>query len=240
MADTVLRLGNLSAYYGESQILFDMSLNVGESDSVCILGRNGVGKSTTMKAVMGLMDAKNGGKVTGSIRYRDKEIAALPSYKIARCGISYVPQGRHIFPTLSVRENLLIAAKKGTDGRQYWTMDKIYELFPALKARENFKGGRLSGGEQQMLTIARGLMQNPSLLLLDEITEGLAPIIVKELADIINELRKRSVTILLAEQNVNFALTVSTRCYIIEKGHVVYEGLTAEIPKEVLARYLGL
>lgn len=240
MADTVLKLDNLSAYYGESRILFDMSLAVVESDSVCILGRNGVGKSTTMKAIMGLMNAKNGGKVTGSIRYKDREITALPSYKIARSGIAYVPQGRHIFPTLSVKENLLIAAKKGIDGSQYWTMEKIYDLFPSLKARENFKGGRLSGGEQQMLTIARGLMQNPSLLLLDEITEGLAPIIVKELADIINELRKRNVTILLAEQNVNFALTVSARCYIIEKGQVVYEGPTAEIPKEVLARYLGL
>ena len=240
MADTVLELENLSAFYGESRILFDMKLDVEESESVCVLGRNGVGKSTTMKSIMGLMNTKNGGKVTGSIRYKGREVTELPSYKIARCGISYVPQGRHIFPTLSVRENLLIAAKKGTDGSQYWTMDKIFELFPALKAREHFKGGRLSGGEQQMLTIARGLMQNPNLLLMDEITEGLAPIIVKELADIINELRKRNVTILLAEQNVNFALTVSSRCYIIEKGHVVYEGLTAEIPKEILSRYLGL
>ena len=240
MVETVLRIESLCSYYGESKILFDMNLHVGESDSVCILGRNGVGKSTTMKSIMGLLNAKNGGKVTGSVQHKDKELTNLPPYKIARTGIAYVPQGRHIFPTLSTRENLVIAAKKDTDGGQYWTVEKIYELFPALKAREHFKGGRLSGGEQQMLTIARGLMQNPRLLLLDEITEGLAPIIVSELAGIINELRKQNVTILVAEQNVNFALAVSSRCYIIEKGHVAYEGLTAEIPKEILTRYLGL
>lgn len=240
MSDTVLKLENLSAYYGESRILFDMSLHVEASDSVCILGRNGVGKSTTMKAIMGLMNAKNGGKTTGSIQYNGTEITNLPPYKVARHGIAYVPQGRHIFPTLSVKENLVIAEKKGVDNSQYWTIEKIYELFPSLKAREHFKGGRLSGGEQQMLTIGRGLMQNPKLLLLDEITEGLAPIIVQELADIINELRKRNVTILIAEQNVNFALTVSQRCYIIEKGAAVYEGQTADIPPEILSRYLGL
>jgi len=151
-----------------------------------------------------------------------------------------VPQGRHIFPTLSVKENLLIAERKGADGSQDWTIERIYELFPRLKERETFKGGRLSGGEQQMLTIARGLMQNPTLLLLDEITEGLAPIVVNELGEIINTLRQNGVTILLAEQNVNFALAVSTDCYIMEKGEIVYHGATADTPKEVFSKYLGL
>ena len=151
-----------------------------------------------------------------------------------------MPQGRHIFPTLSVKENLLIAERKGADGSQDWTIERIYELFPRLKERETFKGGRLSGGEQQMLTIARGLMQNPTLLLLDEITEGLAPIVVNELGEIINTLRQNGVTILLAEQNVNFALAVSTDCYIMEKGEIVDHGATADTPKEVFSKYLGL
>ena len=240
MAEKVLQLKSLNSFYGESRILFDMSLEVEQSDSVCILGRNGVGKSTTLKSIMGLLNPKSGGKVSGCIEYCGNEITHLPSYKIARAGIAYVPQGRHIFPTLSTKENLIIAEKKGVDGDQYWTIEKIYELFPRLKERENFKGGRLSGGEQQMLTVARGLMQNPKLLILDEITEGLAPIVIEELGKIISELRSRGVTILLAEQNVKFALAASRKCYIIEKGHVVYEGLTAEIPKDTLSKYLGL
>ena len=240
MSETILTMDKVNSYYGESQILFDLSLQVNKSDSVCILGRNGVGKSTTMKSIMGLLNAKNHNRVTGSIRYLGKELVGTPSYKIARSGIGYVPQGRHIFPTLTTKENLIIAEKKAVDGSQPWTFERIYELFPRLKERENFLGGRLSGGEQQMLTVARGLMQNPDLLLLDEITEGLAPIVVKELGDIINELRKSGVTILLAEQNVNFALAVSSYCYIVEKGSIVYEGSTKDTPRETFAQYLGL
>ena len=240
MSDTILSLDGVKSYYGESQILFDLSLKVHASDSVCILGRNGVGKSTTMKSIMGLLNKKSGGRVEGSINYMGKELVGMPSYQISNAGIGYVPQGRHIFPTLSTKENLIIAERKGIDGSQAWTFERIYQLFPRLKERENFKGGRLSGGEQQMLTVARGLMQNPSLLLLDEITEGLAPIVVDELGDVINELRKNGVTILIAEQNVNFALKVSSYCYIIEKGSIVYSGATKEIPREVFTQYLGL
>lgn len=240
MAETIMELKNVNSFYGESQILFDLSLQVPKAESVCILGRNGVGKSTTMKSIMGLLNPKSHGKVTGSIRYDSTELVGAPSYKVARGGIAYVPQGRHIFPTLTTRENLLIAERKGVDGKQEWTIDRIYELFPRLKERENFKGGRLSGGEQQMLTVARGLMQNPKLLLLDEITEGLAPIVVNELGEIINRLRQNNVTILLAEQNVNFALAVSSQCYIMEKGSIVYHGTTADTPKAVFAQYLGL
>ena len=240
MSETILKLENIDAYYGESQILFGLELEVKKSESVCILGRNGVGKSTTMKSIMGQLNPKAHSRVTGSMKYLERELVGLPSYQVSRAGIAYVPQGRHIFPTLTTKENLLIAERNGTDGKKEWTIERIYELFPRLKERENFKGGRLSGGEQQMLTVARGLMQNPDLLLLDEITEGLAPIVVEELGSVINELRKNGVTILLAEQNVNFALAVSNDCYIIEKGKVVYHGATKETPKDVFSRYLGL
>lgn len=240
MSETILKLEHIDAYYGESQILFGLELEVKKSESVCILGRNGVGKSTTMKSIMGQLNPKAHSRVAGSMRYLDRELVGLPSYQVSRAGIAYVPQGRHIFPTLTTKENLLIAERNGTDGKKEWTIERIYELFPRLKERENFKGGRLSGGEQQMLTVARGLMQNPDLLLLDEITEGLAPIVVEELGSVINELRKNGVTILLAEQNVNFALAVSNDCYIIEKGKVVYHGATKETPQDVFSRYLGL
>lgn len=240
MPETILELKKVNSFYGESQILFDLDLSVPKAGSVCILGRNGVGKSTTMKSIMGLLNPKSHGKITGSMNFEDTELVGLPSHKISKQGIAYVPQGRHIFPTLSVKENLLIAERNGVDGSKVWTIEKIYELFPRLKERENFKGGRLSGGEQQMLTIARGLMQNPTLLLLDEITEGLAPIVVNELGDVINTLRQNNVTILLAEQNVNFALAVSTECYIMEKGSIVYHGNSSDTPKEVFAQYLGL
>lgn len=193
-----------------------------------------------MKSIVGNLNPKEKSLVTGSIRYCGDELVGLPAYRIARKGIAYVPQGRHIFPTLTTRENLMMAERKAQAGENAWNLERVYELFPRLKERESFLGGRLSGGEQQMLTIARGLMQNPRLLLLDEITEGLAPIVVKELGEIIASLRRQNVTILLAEQNVNFALSASRKCYIMEKGHIAYSGLTAEIPKEVLNQYLGL
>jgi branched-chain amino acid transport system ATP-binding protein len=240
MSDKILKIDNVNAYYGESQILFGLALDVEQSESVCILGRNGVGKSTTMKSIMGQLNPKAHSHVTGSMQYLDKELVGMPSHQISRAGIGYVPQGRHIFPTLTTKENLLIAERQGVDGQQEWTIERIYELFPRLKERENFKGGRLSGGEQQMLTVARGLMQNPKLLLLDEITEGLAPIVVDELGQVINELRNHGVTILLAEQNVKFALAVSSKCYIMEKGKIAYYGATQEIPKEIFSQYLGL
>lgn len=236
----ILQLNGVNAFYGASQILFGVNVEVEEADSVCVLGRNGVGKSTMMKSIVGNLNPKEKSLVTGSIRYCGDELVGLPAYRIARKGIAYVLQGRHIFPTLTTRENLMMAERKAQAGENAWNLERVYELFPRLKERESFLGGRLSGGEQQMLTIARGLMQNPRLLLLDEITEGLAPIVVKELGEIIASLRRQNVTILLAEQNVNFALSASRKCYIMEKGHIAYSGLTAEIPKEVLNQYLGL
>jgi branched-chain amino acid transport system ATP-binding protein len=235
----ILKISNLEAFYGLSQVLFGLNIEVHEGSVVCILGRNGVGKSTTLKCIMGLLNPKLGSETRGSIVFRGSELVGLPSYKLARKGIAYVPQGRRIFPKLTVKENLLIAERTGVDGEKFWNLDRIYELFPRLKERETSRGDKLSGGEQQMLAIARGLMQNPKLLIMDEIIEGLAPIIVEELTQVMKELRKQGITILLAEQSVKFALEVSDRCYIIEKGEVVYTGDSDSIPSDVLIRHIG-
>jgi branched-chain amino acid transport system ATP-binding protein len=230
----VLNVEKMSAAYGASQILFDVDLKVDEAETVCILGRNGVGKTTSLKAIDGVIKPKN-----GSVRFVGQEIAGLPAYKISRLGIAYIPQGRHIFPNLSTRENLMIAARKGNNPDIHWDIHKIFQLFPVLKERESFRGRSLSGGEQQMLTIARGLMQNPKLLLMDEICEGLAPLIIKELEEVVQELKKSGVSILLAEQNIAFAMATSSRTYILEKGQVVYSGNTAEIPAETIRKHLA-
>jgi branched-chain amino acid transport system ATP-binding protein len=235
----ILELKNVNAFYGKSHILFDENLCVEEGKSVCILGRNGVGKSTTMKTIMGELNPKEHCLTEGEILFDGKNIVGMSSHMIARAGMAYVPQGRHIFPTLTTKENLLIAQRNGVDGSTYWNLDKIYEVFPRLKERETSKGAKLSGGEQQMLAVARGLMQNPRMILLDEITEGLAPIIVQQLTEIVKELKKRGVTILVAEQSIKFALEVSDDCYILEKGAVVHHEAAAQLSKETLARYLG-
>jgi branched-chain amino acid transport system ATP-binding protein len=229
-----LETRQLTSSYGMSQILFGIDLSVEASETVCILGRNGVGKTTTLKTIMGMVRP-----LGGSVRFEGQEIGGLPPHEINRKGIGYVPQGRHIFPNLTTRENLVVAERRGKDPKTEWNLRRIHDLFPVLKKRESFMGRSLSGGEQQMLAIARGLMQNPAMLLLDEICEGLAPLVVKELEEIIGELRKTGVSILIAEQNVKFAVAVSRRCYILEKGQVVYSGNTAEIPPATLLKYLG-
>lgn len=236
----ILEVKDVHAYYKDSHVLFGMNFGVNEGESVCLIGRNGSGKTTTMKSIMGMMNPIQKCTTKGSILFNGKEICGRPTYAISKAGIGYVPQGRHIFSLLTVRENLEIAQRKGVDGAMTWTMDKIFELFPRLKERLNFKGPSLSGGEQQMLAVARGLVQNPRILLLDEITEGLAPIIVDELAEIIGELRKQGVTVLVAEQNMKFALKVSDSCCILEKGRIVYSDKTADIPQEVFTKYLGV
>jgi len=235
----ILMLDKVTSFYGESQILFDLSLAIEEGTSACILGRNGVGKSTTMKTIVGQMNAHNKARASGSIVFNGKELIGMAPYRITRSGIAYVPQGRHIFPNLTVKENLQIAARKGINGEDDWNLDTVYELFPRLKERETLWGTNLSGGEQQMLTIARGLIQNPKLLILDEITEGLAPIVVAQLADVIKKVKQSKVTVLLAEQNVRFALAVSDECYIMEKGDIVYHNDGNDIPQEIIERYLS-
>ncbi len=229
-----LETEHLTASYGMSQILFGIDLDVAASETVCILGRNGVGKTTTLKTIMGMVKPQS-----GNVRFNGKEIGGFRPHQINRMGMGYIPQGRHIFPNLTTRENLIIGVRRGKDQTARWNLQRIYEFFPVLKERESFMGRSLSGGEQQMLAIARSLMQNPTMLLLDEICEGLAPLIIRELEQIIVELRGTGVSILLAEQNVKFAMAVSSRCYILEKGQVVYSGKTVEVPPATLLKYLG-
>jgi branched-chain amino acid transport system ATP-binding protein len=231
-----LELRSVHTHYETSHILFDVSLEVNQGESVCLLGRNGAGKTTTLKSIMSLAPAS-----AGSIRFNGVELVGLAPYEIARLGIGYTPDERLIFPDLTVRENLEIAIKPGAAGAPaQWTVERIYELFPVLVPLDARLGGYLSGGEQQMLTIGRTLMGNPSLLLLDEPVEGVAPVVVQELTRQIKELKTLGLTILFAEQNMHFATDVSDRAYVIEKGHIRYQGTMAELVanEEVKAKYL--
>ena len=233
---TRLELSGVHTHYATSHILFDVSLEVNQGESVCLLGRNGAGKTTTLKSIMSLAQAS-----AGSIRFNGAELVGRPPYEIARLGVGYVPDERLIFPDLTVRENLEIAIKKGAAGAPaQWTVERIYELFPVLAPLDARLGGYLSGGEQQMLTIGRTLMGNPSLLLLDEPVEGVAPVVVQELTRQIKRLKTMGLTILFAEQNMHFATQISDRAYVIEKGHIRYHGTMAELVanEEVKAKYL--
>ena len=233
---TRLELSGVHTHYATSHILFDVSLEVNQGESVCLLGRNGAGKTTTLKSIMSLAQAS-----AGSIRFNGSELVGRAPYEIARLGVGYVPDERLIFPDLTVRENLEIAVKKGAAGAPAdWTVERIYELFPVLAPLDARLGGYLSGGEQQMLTIGRTLMGNPSLLLLDEPVEGVAPVVVQELTRQIKQLKTMGLTILFAEQNMHFATQISDRAYVIEKGHIRYHGTMAELVanQEVKAKYL--
>jgi branched-chain amino acid transport system ATP-binding protein len=230
-----LEIQNLHTYYGTSHILFDVSLEVNEGESVCLLGRNGAGKTTTLKTVMGL--AKGRG---GTIRFNGESLLGREPYQIAQLGVGFVPDERLIFPDLTVRENLEIAIKKGRGSAARWTVARVYELFPVLAPLDRRVGGYLSGGEQQMLTIGRSLMGNPSLLLLDEPVEGVAPVVVQELTRQIKHLKGMGLTILFAEQNMHFAAEVSDRAYVIEKGRIRFHGTLPELAanEEVKSKYL--
>lgn len=230
----ILEARQLKASYGASQILFGIDFQLAKGETVCILGRNGVGKTTTMRTLMGVLKPAG-----GSVRFNGIDIGGMPPYKISRLGIAYVPQGRHIFPNLTTKENLLIAARKGDGRTSEWTIQGIYDVFPVLRNREGFKGRALSGGEQQMLSIARGLMQNPQLLLTDEIFEGLAPLVIQEIMEVVKRFKESGISILMSEQSVKFATEIGDRCYILEKGQVVYSGNTAELPEKVILQYLG-
>ena len=231
-----LDLKDVSTHYGTSHILFDVSLKVNEGEVVCLLGRNGAGKTTTIRTIMGLVQASS-----GSITFNGTVLNGLAPHDIARLGIGYVPDDRLIFPDLTVRENLEIAAKQGLDVNvRQWTVERIYELFPILVPLDGNLGGYLSGGEQQMLTIGRTLMGNPSLVLLDEPVEGVAPLVVEELGRQFRLLKTMGLTILFAEQNLQFATDISDRAYIIEKGRIRYHGTIEELEgnREVQEKYL--
>jgi len=232
----MLEINNIHTYYGKSYILQGISLIVSQDEVVCLLGRNGAGKTTTIKSIIGLVPPKQ-----GSIRFKGNEIVGKEPFEIARLGIGYVPEDRRIFPDLTVKENLEVMPQRSVPQDEEWTVERIFELFPILKRLQGSKGMELSGGEQQMLTIARTLMVNPEILLLDEPSEGLAPLIVKELEHLVRQI-KYHITILLVEQNSRFAIDLSNRGYIIEKGKILYQGDIKELKenKEIKERYLAV
>ncbi len=231
----LLKVQGLNTYYGLSHALQNISLRVAPGEIVALLGRNGMGKSTTLKSVMGLLKPKS-----GSIVFKGREISGLPPYKVAREGIGYVPEERRIFPELTVVDNLQIGIKGGkisenSNGTK-WTVERIFQHFPKLKERSGSKGRFLSGGEQQMLTIGRALMGNPELLLVDEPTEGLAPIMVQEVRDILAEINKAGVSILLVEHNFKVAMSLANRVYLMGKAHVGFSGTKEELNANPEAR----
>jgi branched-chain amino acid transport system ATP-binding protein len=231
----MLEVDTIDAYYGDSHILHGVSLAVRQGEVICLLGRNGAGKTTTILTVMGYLHPRR-----GAIRYNGRNIAALPPYAVARLGFGFVPQERGIFPSLTVRENLTVFARAGRNG--YWTLPRIFDLFPVLRARERNLGFQLSGGEQQMLSMARALMLNPALLLLDEPSEGLAPMIVQEIIEVLKRLKGEGLAILLVEQNLRTAFAVADRHHVMNKGEICFTGTTAELEgnEEVLRNYLSV
>lgn len=234
----LLDIQGLNTFYDQSHILQDTSLQIGQGEIVCLLGRNGVGKSTTLKSIIGLIIPQS-----GRIEFKGKNIFGLPPHAIAHLGIGYVPEERRIFPTLTLRENLLMGIKsrqkRNGDG---WNMEKIYQYFPILKTREKQKAGHLSGGEQQMLTIARTLMGNPELILIDEPTEGLAPKIVETVEEVIQDIHQHHISILLVEQNMHVALRQAQRIYVMSKGKIVFEGTSQALQEaeDIRKKYLEI
>lgn len=219
MADALLTVRNLQAWYGRAHILMGVDLQVGRGEVVALMGRNGAGKTTTMKAIIGLIDAR-----AGSVAFDGRDVSTLPAHRIARLGLGYVPEDRRVFTDLTVEENLEVGRQPPRANAPAWTPERLYALFPNLAEMRGRRGGRMSGGEQQMLTLARTLMGNPSLLLLDEPSEGLAPRIVQQMADAVRALKAEGLSILLSEQNLSFASAVADRACVIEKGRIRFDG----------------
>ena len=234
----LLEVDRLHTFYGDSHILVDLSLEVAEGEVVCLLGRNGAGKSTTLKSIIGLAPPR-----AGRIRLRGQDLAGLPPFRVARRGIGYVPEDRRVFPNLTVHENLEVARKTwGGGGSTLWTAERVFELFPRLEERRRQRAGSLSGGEQQMLTIARTLMGNPEVLLLDEPSEGLAPLVVEMLEEQLRRLKAAGLTIMLTEQSIRFVADLGDRVYILENGTVRYQGAMREFlgDEDVRRAYLAV
>ncbi len=233
----LLSVSNLEAAYGDSQVLFGLDLDIAEGEVVTLLGRNGMGKTTTVKTVIGMMRPK-----AGAIHFAGRNVSGLPSYRIAQAGIGLVPEGRQVFPNLSVVENLVAtAANRHGDGRR-WTLDRIFGLFPRLAERRSHLGSQLSGGEQQMLAIGRALMTNPRLLILDEATEGLAPLVREEIWSCLHGLKSAALSILVIDKNIDALLRLADRHLIIEKGRIVWSGTSADLAaeSELRDRYLSV
>jgi branched-chain amino acid transport system ATP-binding protein len=235
MNDSLLSLRDVHTYYGASHILHGVSLEVRPGEVVGLLGRNGMGKTTTLQTILGLPPPRR-----GTILFLGEVISGRPTYVIVENGVGWVPQGHRIFPTLTVIENLELAAAKARPGR--WTLDEMYRLFPRLHARRDARGDALSGGEQQMLAIARALVQNPTLMLMDEPSEGLSPLLVQEVGNIIAHLHEQGVSILMVEQNLHFALGIAEKILIMNKGAILFSGLPQELARndQLCRQYLGV
>ena len=229
---TLLKVKALNAFYGRAHILFDVGFEVGRGEVVALMGRNGAGKSTTTKAVMGLLP-----RISGTVSFMGEHITGKAPYRIAREGLGYVPEDRRVFGDLTVMENLDTGRQPPRDGAPLWTPDKLFRVFPNLGEMRHRRASRMSGGEQQMLTVSRTLMGNPRLVLLDEPSEGVAPVIVEQMADMILELKREGLAILLSEQNLHFAELVSDRVYVLEKGQIRYEGAMHAFASDAAARH---
>jgi branched-chain amino acid transport system ATP-binding protein len=232
----ILRVNDIHTYYGESYILQGLSLKSDRASVVALVGRNGMGKTTTMRSIIGFTHPRQ-----GNIYFKEREITHLHSFQICQMGISLVPQGRRIFPSLAVKENLMIAARH-TKRKQAWDMEEVFTLFPILRERINNKGNQLSGGELQMLAIGRALISNPDFILMDEPSEGLAPLVIQNISHVIQQLKESGLSILLAEQNLPLALSVSDYVYVLAKGTAVFESTPGELEnnEEVKKEYLAI
>jgi branched-chain amino acid transport system ATP-binding protein len=237
MTDAMLRIDRINTYYGKAHILHDLSFAVAAGEVVALLGRNGAGKTTTMRSIMQLVRP-----ASGNITFEGAAITRWPTHVVARAGIGYVPEERRIFADLTVMENLEVGRQPARAGYPQWSVEHLFELFPNLAERRNNRGKQLSGGEQQMLTIARTLMGNPKLLLLDEPSEGIAPVIVEQMADTLLEIKSKGLTVILSEQNLHFARLVADRAVIIESGSAVFDGSFAELEShpEIRDQYLSV
>jgi branched-chain amino acid transport system ATP-binding protein len=233
VSSRVLDVADVHTYYGESHVLHGVTLTVADGEVLTILGRNGMGKTTLIRSIIGFTPPRE-----GTVRLKGQDVAGFPPYRLVERGVALVPQGRRVFPSLSVRENLDVARR----GNGRWNVERVYELFPRLRERAENRANKLSGGEQQMLAIARALMSNPELLLMDEPTEGLAPLLVREVGRVIGELKREGLSILLVEQNLPLALRVADRVHILSRGQIVYTGAPAALAadEEVKSRYLGV